>query len=185
MTERQVQLICDFEPDIIAATPSYLLVIADEFERQGIDPRRDEPAARALRRGAMVARRCARRSSGGSGVRAYRQLWPVGDDRPRRRAGMRRTRDGLTVWEDHFLPEIIDPETGRALADGEPGELVLTTLTKEAHADHPLPHARPDAAAARRTARSMRRHRARAWGAATTCSSSAASMSFPRRSRRC
>ena len=58
------------------------------------------------------------------------------------------TKDGLTLWEDHFFPEIIDPETGKPAADGEIGELVLTTLTKEAHAGHPLSHARPDAAVA-------------------------------------
>ena len=58
------------------------------------------------------------------------------------------TKDGLQIWEDHFYPEVIDPETGAVLPDGEKGELVFTSLTKEALADHPLPHPRPDAAAA-------------------------------------
>ena len=58
------------------------------------------------------------------------------------------TKDGLHIWEDHFYPEVIDPETGAVLPDGERGELVFTTLTKEAMPGHPLPHARPDAAAA-------------------------------------
>ena len=78
------------------------------------------------------------------------------------------TKDGPVIWEDHFYPEIIDPETGAVLPDGEEGELVFTTLTKEALPVHPLPHARPDAPAA-----AHRAHRCAAWArssaAATTC----------------
>ncbi|HTN97069.1 MAG TPA: AMP-binding protein, partial [Nordella sp.] len=130
-TERQVQLICDFKPDIIGVTPSYLLAIADEFERQGIDPRRSslrlalcgaEPWSEGMR--AEIERRM--------GLEAYdcyglsEVIGPgVGQE-------CAETKDGLTIWEDHFLPEIIDPATGAVRPDGEEGELVFTSLTKEA-----------------------------------------------------
>ncbi|WP_138380500.1 phenylacetate--CoA ligase PaaK [Luteithermobacter gelatinilyticus] len=130
-SEKQVQLIGDFKPDIIMVTPSYMLALADEFRRQGLDPRKSslrigifgaEPWTRAMRdeieeifdidavdiyglsemMGPGVANECVE------------------------------TKDGPTIWEDHFYPEIINPETGEVLPDGEEGELVFTSLTKEA-----------------------------------------------------
>jgi phenylacetate-CoA ligase len=131
MTERQVQLINDFRPDIITVTPSYMLAILDEFRKRGLDPRKSslkfgifgaEPWTNAMRveieqtfdmnatdiyglsevMGPGVAQECVE------------------------------TKDGLHIWEDHFYPEVIDPETGKVLPDGEKGELVFTSLTKEA-----------------------------------------------------
>jgi phenylacetate-CoA ligase len=130
-TERQVQLIADFRPDIIMATPSYMLAIADEFERQGF-----VAANCSLRIGIFGAepwtdsmRDEIERRTGLQALDHYglsELIGPgVGQECPD-------SRGGLTVWEDHFYPEIIDPETGRVLPDGEPGELVLTSLTKEA-----------------------------------------------------
>ena len=130
-TERQVQLICDFEPDIIAVTPSYLLAIADEFDRQGIDARKSslriallgaEPWSEGMR--AEIERRM-----GLDAVNVYGLSEVIGPGVAQEYAD---TKDGLTVWEDHFFPEIIDPDTGKVLPDGEEGELVLTSLTKEA-----------------------------------------------------
>jgi phenylacetate-CoA ligase len=130
-TERQVQLITDFAPDIIAATPSYLLAIADEFERHGIDPGKTslrlaicgaEPWTEGMR--TEIERRM-----GLDAVNIYGLSEVMG---PGVGQEYRDTKDGLTIWEDHFLPEIIDPESGAVLPDGEEGELVLTSLTKEA-----------------------------------------------------
>ena len=130
-TERQVQLICDFEPDIIAVTPSYLLAIADEFDRQGIDASKSslriallgaEPWTEAMR--AEIERRM-----GLDAVNVYGLSEVIGPGVAQEYAD---TKDGLTVWEDHFFPEIIDPDTGQPLPDGEEGELVFTSLTKEA-----------------------------------------------------
>lgn len=130
-TERQVQLIVDFEPDIIAVTPSYLLAIADEFDRQGIDARKSslriaslgaEPWSESMR--AEIERRM-----GLDAVNVYGLSEVIG---PGVAAEYADSKDGLTIWEDHFYPEIIDPGTGKVLADGEEGELVLTSLTKEA-----------------------------------------------------
>jgi phenylacetate-CoA ligase len=130
-TERQVQLIVDFEPDIIAVTPSYLLAIADEFDRQGIDARKSslriaflgaEPWTEGMR--AEIERRM-----GLDAVNVYGLSEVIGPGVAQEYAA---TKDGLTVWEDHFFPEIIDPDTGKVLPDGEEGELVLTSLTKEA-----------------------------------------------------
>jgi phenylacetate-CoA ligase len=130
-TERQVQLICDFEPDIIAVTPSYLLAIADEFDRQGIDARQSslrialcgaEPWTEAMR--AEIERRM-----GLDAVNVYGLSEVIGPGVGQEYID---TKDGLTIWEDHFFPEIIDPDTGKVLPDGEEGELVLTSLTKEA-----------------------------------------------------
>ena len=130
-TERQVQLITDFKPDIIGVTPSYLLAIADEFDRQGIDPRTSslriamcgaEPWTEAMR--AEIERRM-----GLDAVNVYGLSEVIGPGVGQEYA---EGKDGLTIWEDHFFPEIIDPETGKALPDGEEGELVFTTLTKEA-----------------------------------------------------
>ncbi len=130
-TERQVQLIADFKPDIIAVTPSYLLAIADEFDRQGIDPRQSslrialcgaEPWTEGMR--AEIERRM-----GLDAVNVYGLSEVIGPGVGQEYAA---TKDGLTIWEDHFFPEIIDPDTGKALPDGEEGELVFTSLTKEA-----------------------------------------------------
>ena len=131
MTSRQVRLIRDFEPDIIAVTPSYLLAIADEFERQGHDPRDSslrigvlgaEPWSESIR--TEIEERFAI-----DAINHYGLSEVMG---PGVASECAETRDGLTLWEDHFLPEIVDPVTGALLPDGELGELVLTTLTKEA-----------------------------------------------------
>jgi phenylacetate-CoA ligase len=130
-TEKQVQLITDFRPDIIMVTPSYMLNIIEEFERQGLDP-----AASSLRIGIFGA------EPWGEGMRAEIE----------QRAGLDavdiyglsevmgpgvaneciETKDGPVIWEDHFYPEIIHPITGEIMPDGEAGELVFTSLTKEA-----------------------------------------------------
>jgi phenylacetate-CoA ligase len=129
-TERQVQLIMDFGPDIIMVTPSYMLAILDEFVRQGIDPR-----SSSLRIGIFGA------EPWGEGMRneietafamdacdIYGLSEVMG---PGVAQEFARSREGPTIWEDHFLPEIIDPTSGRRLSDGEEGELVFTSLTKE------------------------------------------------------
>ncbi|WP_427913800.1 phenylacetate--CoA ligase PaaK [Ramlibacter sp. MMS24-I3-19] len=130
-TERQVQLITDFRPDIIMVTPSYMLAIADEFERQGLDPRES-----SLRLGIFGAepwtndmRAAIERRMGIDAVDIYGLSEVMG---PGVANECVETKDGPTIWEDHFYPEIIDPETGRVLPDGELGELVFTSLTKEA-----------------------------------------------------
>jgi phenylacetate-CoA ligase len=130
-TERQVRLINDFRPDIIMVTPSYMLALLDEFERQGIDARDSslqvgifgaEPWTEDMRR--EVEER-----SGMHAVDIYGLSEVIG---PGVACECVETKDGLHVWEDHFYPEILDPETGRVLPDGEYGELVFTSLTKEA-----------------------------------------------------
>jgi len=131
MTQRQVQLIVDFKPDIIMVTPSYMLAIADEFERQGVDPRSTslksgifgaEPWTDALR--SEIEQRFDMH-----GVDIYGLSEVMGPGVANEAV---EEKDGLYVWEDHFLPEIIDPETGAPRPDGETGELVFTSLTKEA-----------------------------------------------------
>ncbi len=130
-TERQVQLIRDFEPDIIMVTPSYMLAIADEFERQGF--KADDCSLRIGIFGAEpwteTMRAEIERRMGLQALDLYGLSEVMGPGVAQECA---ETRDGLTIWEDHFFPEIIDPDSGRVLADGEMGELVLTTLTKEA-----------------------------------------------------
>lgn len=131
MTERQVQIINDFRPDVITVTPSYMLAILDEFHRQGLDPRKSslkfgvfgaEPWTNAMRAEIEQAfDMCATDIYGLSEV--------IG---PGVAQECVETKDGLHIWEDHFYPEIIDPETGEVLPDGEKGELVFTSLTKEA-----------------------------------------------------
>ncbi len=130
-TERQVVLIRDLRPDVIMVTPSYLLVILDEMERMGVDP-----AASSLRIGILGAepwtqemRLEIERRSAISAVDIYGLSEVMGPGVAQECA---ETKDGLHLWEDHFYPEIIDPITGAVLPDGEFGELVLTTLTKEA-----------------------------------------------------
>ena len=129
-TERQVQLIRDFRPNILLATPSYLLVIADELERQGISGRDcglrlaifgAEPCSEALR--AEIEARIDVDAFDSYGLSEV-----MGPGVAQESAA---SRGSLTLWEDHFLPEIVDPETGHVLPDGETGELVLTTLSKE------------------------------------------------------
>ena len=131
MTERQVQLIRDFEPDIIMVTPSYMLALLDEFQRQGHDPR-----AASLKIGIFGAepwtdamRREIERSFDMHAVDIYGLSEVIG---PGVANECVETKDGLHVWEDHFYPEIVDPETGAVRPEGEMGELVFTSLTKEA-----------------------------------------------------
>ncbi|HWI80594.1 phenylacetate--CoA ligase PaaK [Ramlibacter sp.] len=130
-TERQVQLINDFRPDIIMVTPSYMLAIADEFERQGLDPARS-----SLRLGIFGAepwtndmRQAIERRMDIEAVDIYGLSEVMG---PGVANECVETKDGPTIWEDHFFPEIVDPETGQPLPEGEFGELVFTSLTKEA-----------------------------------------------------
>ena len=130
-TERQVQLIHDFRPDIIMVTPSYMLAIADEFERQGLDPRES-----SLRLGIFGAepwtndmRRAIEERMGMDAVDIYGLSEVMG---PGVANECIETKDGPTIWEDHFYPEIIDPESGEPVAEGGFGELVFTSLTKEA-----------------------------------------------------
>ena len=131
MTERQVQLINDFRPDIITVTPSYMLAILDEFKRQGLDPRQSslkigifgaEPWTNAMR--AEIEQ-----SFDMDATDIYGLSEVMG---PGVAQECIETKDGLHIWEDHFYPEVIDPETGAVLPDGEKGELVFTSLTKEA-----------------------------------------------------
>jgi phenylacetate-CoA ligase len=131
MTERQVQLIQDFKPDIIMVTPSYMLAIADELERQGVDPR-----SCSLRLGIFGAepwtgemRRSIETRLALEAIDLYGLSEVIG---PGVAQECIETKDGLTVWEDHFYPEIVDPASGAPLPDGEKGELVVTSLTKEA-----------------------------------------------------
>ncbi|MDK8871190.1 phenylacetate--CoA ligase PaaK [Paracoccus sp. SSJ] len=130
MTERQVTLIDDFKPRIIMVTPSYMLSILDEFRRQGLDPRQSslkigifgaEPWTNAMRQEIEEAFDM-------HAVDIYGLSEVMG---PGVAMECVETKDGLHIWEDHFYPEIIDPVTGEVLPDGEIGELVFTTLTKE------------------------------------------------------
>jgi phenylacetate-CoA ligase len=130
-TEKQVQLIRDLQPDIIMATPSYMLVLAEECARQDLDPR-----GTALEVGIFGAepwtepmRRQIETTFGIDAVDIYGLSEVMG---PGVASECIETKDGPVIWEDHFYPEIIDPETGRSLPEGELGELVFTTLTKEA-----------------------------------------------------
>ena len=130
-TEKQVQLIEDFRPDIIMVTPSYMQVIVEEFRRQG-----KEPSAMSVQVGIFGAepwteemRRDIERSAGIEAVDIYGLSEVMG---PGVASECVETKDGPVIWEDHFYPEIIDPATGEVLPDGSEGELVFTTLTKEA-----------------------------------------------------
>jgi phenylacetate-CoA ligase len=154
-TQRQVQLIEDLRPDIIMVTPSYMLNIAEEFERRGLDPRSTslrigifgaEPWSEAMR--AEIERRFDL-----DALDIYGLSEVMG---PGVACECLETKDGAVIWEDHFYPEIIDPHGGHVLPDGEPGELVLTSLTKEAlpvirYRTHDLTRLLPP------TARAMRR----------------------------
>ena len=130
-TEKQVQLITDFKPSVIMVTPSYMLAIAEEMERQGIDPKScsleigifgAEPWTPTMRL-AIEARLAM------DAIDIYGLSEVIG---PGVAQECIESKDGLTVWEDHFYPEVIDPATGEVLPDGEKGELVFTSLTKEA-----------------------------------------------------
>ena len=130
-TERQVQLLQDFAPDIIMVTPSYMLALADEFERQGLNP-----IESSLRIGIFGAepwtndmRLAIEKRMGIDAVDIYGLSEVIG---PGVASECAETKDGPTIWEDHFYPEIIDPQSGEVLPDGELGELVFTSLTKEA-----------------------------------------------------
>ena len=131
MTERQVQLITDFRPDVITVTPSYMLALLDEFARQGLDPR-----ASSLKIGIFGAepwtnsmRLEIERAFAMDAVDIYGLSEVIG---PGVAQECLETKDGLHIWEDHFYPEIVDPLTGAVLPDGEMGELVFTSLTKQA-----------------------------------------------------
>ena len=130
-TEKQVQLICDFKPDIIMVTPSYMQVIIEEMLRQGLDPRASslkvgifgaEPWTEAMRHDIEVR-------GGIDAVDIYGLSEVMG---PGVASECIETKDGPVIWEDHFYPEIIDPETGEPVPDGVEGELVFTTLTRQA-----------------------------------------------------
>jgi len=130
-TEKQVQLIVDFKPDIIMVTPSYMQVIVEEFRRQGMDPRAmsvavgifgAEPWTEAMRRDIE-------QSADIDAVDIYGLSEVMG---PGVASECIESKDGPVIWEDHFYPEIIDPDTGAVLPDGSEGELVFTTLSKEA-----------------------------------------------------
>ncbi|WP_406142090.1 phenylacetate--CoA ligase PaaK [Streptomyces sp. NBC_01089] len=131
MTARQVQLVQDFRPEVIMVTPTYMLTLLDEFERRGIDPRSTslrvgifgaEPWTEEMRR--EIEERFAI-----DAVDIYGLSEVMG---PGVAQECVETKDGLHIWEDHFYPEVVDPVTGEALPDGEQGELVFTSLTKEA-----------------------------------------------------
>ncbi|HUU36229.1 MAG TPA: phenylacetate--CoA ligase PaaK [Vicinamibacterales bacterium] len=130
-SERQVQLITDFQPTVIMVTPSYMLALAEEFVRQGLDPRASslrigifgaEPWTEAMR--VEIEQRV-----GLDAVDIYGLSEVIG---PGVGCECLETKDGPVIWEDHFYPEVIDPVTGRVLPDGEEGELVFTSLTKQA-----------------------------------------------------
>ncbi|HEY7964217.1 MAG TPA: phenylacetate--CoA ligase PaaK [Steroidobacteraceae bacterium] len=130
-TQKQVQLICDLRPAIIMVTPSYMLAIAEEFQRQGLDA-----TATSLRTGIFGAepwteamRTEIEQRVGIDAIDIYGLSEVMG---PGVASECIETKDGAVIWEDHFYPEIIDPISGAVLPDGTPGELVLTTLSKEA-----------------------------------------------------
>lgn len=130
-TEKQVQLITDFKPDIIMVTPSYMQVLIEEFARQGLDARESslkvgifgaEPWTEAMRR----------EIEAGAGIDAM-DIYGLSEVMgPGVASECVESKDGPVIWEDHFYPEIIDPETGEVLPDGSEGELVFTSLSKEA-----------------------------------------------------
>src|SRR5438105_7253717 len=131
MTERQVQLIVDFKPDIIMVTPSYMLAITEEMERQRVDARQTslrigifgaEPWTPAMRQAIE-----AKLDIDAIDIYGLSEIMGPGVAQE-----CIETKDGLTIWEDHFYPEIVDPHTGAVVAEGERGELVFTSLTKEA-----------------------------------------------------
>jgi phenylacetate-CoA ligase len=130
-SQRQVQLICDFAPDIIMVTPSYMLALIEEFRRQGLDP-----AASSLRTGLFGAEPWSEALRGqieaAAGIDAL-DIYGLSEVMgPGVASECLESKDGAVIWEDHFYPEIIDPVSGAVLPDGATGELVFTSLTKEA-----------------------------------------------------
>ena len=130
-SQKQVQLICDLRPDVIMVTPSYMLALVEEFRRQGLDP-----AASSLRIGIFGAepwsealRAEIESSAGLEALDIYGLSEVMG---PGVACECLETKDGPVIWEDHFYPEIVDPVTGAVLEDGRSGELVFTSLTKQA-----------------------------------------------------
>ncbi|WEK02336.1 MAG: AMP-binding protein [Candidatus Sphingomonas phytovorans] len=129
-TEKQVKLIQDFKPEVIMVTPSYMLSILDEFRRQGIDPR-----SSSLRIGIFGAEpwtEAMRREIEGAFDLAATDIYGLSEVMGPGVAQEFQGTSGPTIWEDHFLPEIVDPETGEPLPDGEEGELIFTSLSKQA-----------------------------------------------------
>ena len=165
-TERQVQLIQDFKPTMIVGTPSYVLTIVDEFERQGLDP-----AQSSLQRGMFGAepwgeemRRELETRLGIAAMDLYGLSEVIG---PGVACECLESRDGPTIWEDHFYPEIIDPATRQGAARWRAGRTGIHLADQGSAAHRPLPHARPDATAAadgpqlpphRQDHRPLRRH---------------------------
>jgi phenylacetate-CoA ligase len=131
MTERQVQLILDFKPDVIIPTPSYLLVILDQFRARGVDP--SETSLKIALCGAEPWTNAMRAEIENNfnidAMDTYGLSELIG---PGLASECIETKDGPYIWEDHFYPEIIDPQSGKVLQEGEPGEIVFTSLTKEA-----------------------------------------------------
>ncbi|HYL70027.1 MAG TPA: AMP-binding protein, partial [Candidatus Dormibacteraeota bacterium] len=130
-SQKQVQLICDLKPDVIMVTPSYMLALVEEFRRQGLDP-----AGSSLRIGIFGAepwtealRGQIETSAGLDALDIYGLSEVMG---PGVACECLEAKDGPVIWEDHFYPEIVDPVTGAVLPDGSPGELVFTSLTKQA-----------------------------------------------------
>jgi len=131
MTERQVRLITDFGPRLIMVTPSYMLAIVDEMRRQGLDPKQSSLQVGIFGAEPWTDQMRAEMEEilGIDAVDIYGLSEVIG---PGVAQECVETKDGLHVWEDHFYPEVIDPSTGAPLPDGEEGELVFTSLTKEA-----------------------------------------------------
>ena len=130
-TEKQVQLITDFKPDIIMVTPSYMQVIIEEFRRQGLDPASMSVAVGIF--GAEPWTEAMRREIEGAAAIKAVDIYGLSEVMgPGVASECVETQDGPVIWEDHFYPEIIDPTTGQVLPDGVEGELVFTSLTKEA-----------------------------------------------------
>ena len=151
-TEKQVQLIQDFKPSVIMVTPSYMLAIAEEMERQGIDP-----ATCSLEIGIFGAepwtptmRKTIEAKLAMDAIDIYGLSEVMG---PGVAQECIETKDGLTIWEDHFYPEIIDPEDRRSAAGRREGRAGVHVAHQGSAADHPLSHARPDAPAAADRAR--------------------------------
>ncbi len=171
-TERQVQLIRDLKPRIICATPSYMLALAEALERAGIDPRETslEIGIHGAEPWSEEMRREIEQRFGIVALDIYGLSEVLGPGVAQECAD---ARGALTVWEDAFYPEIVDPETGEPLPDGEEGELVFTSLSKEA-----LPIIRYRTGDLSRLSTPSATSRCAvwiaSWAAATTCSSSAA-----------
>ena len=147
MTERQVQLITDFEPDVIMVTPSLHAADSRRVPERAVSTRAASSLRdRHLRRRALDQCDARRRSRTGLRHARHRHLWTLRGDRPRRRQECVETKDGLHIWEDHFLPEVIDPATGARAARWRARRARIHLAHQRGDADHPLSHARPHAA---------------------------------------